>query len=145
MKIIVGVDGSESSARALAWCATNSKALGAEVVAAFAVDLPIYAASGFGFAPIPVPLPEVSESERERLHETITNEWCAPLAKAGVTVRSAVIDGSPPVALMAIAEKENADLVVVGRRGHGGFAELLLGSTAHHLSHHLDRPLVIVP
>lgn len=31
------------------------------------------------------------------------------------------------------------------RRGRGGFGKLLLGSTSHHLSHHLDRPLVIVP
>jgi nucleotide-binding universal stress UspA family protein len=145
MRIIVGVDGSEASSRALAWCATNAKALGAEVVAAFAVDLPIYAATGFGFAPIPAPLPELSESERERLHKRITDEWCASLKKAGVQFRTAVIDGSPAMAIMALADKEHADLVVVGRRGHGGFAELLLGSTAHHLSHHLDRPLVIVP
>lgn len=145
MKIIVGVDGSEASARAVGWCAANAKALGAEVIAAFAVDLPIYAASGFGFAPIPVPLPEVAEAERERLHETIKGDWCAQLAKAGVPFRGIVIDGSPAWALMALADKENASLVVVGRRGLGGFAELLLGSTSHHLSHHLDRPLVIVP
>jgi nucleotide-binding universal stress UspA family protein len=145
MKIIVGVDGSEASGRALEWCAAHAEALGAEVVAAFAIDLPIYAASGFGFAPIPVPFPEVTEAERERLHETINGDWCAPLTKAGVTFRGVVIDGSPAVALMALADKENADLVVVGRRGRGGFVELLLGSTTHHLSHHLDRPLVIVP
>jgi nucleotide-binding universal stress UspA family protein len=145
MKIIVGVDGSDSSARAVEWCAANAKAMGAEVIAAFAVDLPIYAASGFGFAPIPVPSPEVTEAERERLREQIEGEWCARLAKSGVPLHGVVIDGAPAFALMELAEKENADMVVVGRRGHGGFAELLLGSTAHHLSHHLDRPLVIVP
>jgi nucleotide-binding universal stress UspA family protein len=145
MKIIVGVDGSEASARAVEWCAAHAKALQAEVIAAFAVDLPIYAAGGFGFAPIPIPLPEVTEAERERLHETITDDWCARLAKAAVTFEGVVIDGSPAIALMELAEKENADLVVLGRRGRGGFAELLLGSTTHHLSHHLDRPLVIVP
>ena len=41
--------------------------------------------------------------------------------------------------------RRDADLVVTGKRGRGGFAELLLGSTSHVLSHHLDRPLVIVP
>jgi nucleotide-binding universal stress UspA family protein len=145
MRIIVGVDGSEPSARALGWCAANAKTLGAEVVAAFAIDLPIYAATGLGFAPIPVPFPAVTEAEREHLREKIMHDWCAPLAKAGVPFRGIVIDGSPAIAIMTLAEKENADLVVVGRRGCGGFAELLLGSTTHHLSHHLNRPLVIVP
>jgi nucleotide-binding universal stress UspA family protein len=56
-----------------------------------------------------------------------------------------VVDGEPAPALMEAARTEGAALVVTGRRGHGGFKALLLGSTSHHLSHHLDRPLVIVP
>jgi nucleotide-binding universal stress UspA family protein len=47
--------------------------------------------------------------------------------------------------LIEIARTEGAELVVTGRRGRGGFAELLLGSTSHQLTHHVDRPLVIVP
>jgi nucleotide-binding universal stress UspA family protein len=46
---------------------------------------------------------------------------------------------------MEFARKANADLIVTGRRGRGGFTELLLGSTSHALTHHADRPLVIVP
>jgi nucleotide-binding universal stress UspA family protein len=46
---------------------------------------------------------------------------------------------------MQAARSEGAELVVTGRHGRGGFAELVLGSTSHELSHHLDRPLVIVP
>ena len=141
MKIIVGVDGSPSSARALEWCAAHAPALGAEVVAVFSVELPVYSASGFGYLPIPTP----TEPDREALHDVIKDEWCAPLAKASVPFRAVVMDGSPAPAIIALAEKEGADLVVTGRRGRGGFAELLLGSTSHQLSHHLDRPLVIVP
>ena len=54
-------------------------------------------------------------------------------------------DSDPALAIMQAAKSEDADLVVTGRRGRGGFAELVLGSTSHVLTHHLDRPLVIVP
>jgi nucleotide-binding universal stress UspA family protein len=47
--------------------------------------------------------------------------------------------------IMKVAADVEADLVVVGRRGHGGFSELLLGSVPHALSHHCDVPVVIVP
>ena len=75
----------------------------------------------------------------------IERDWCAPLTKAHVAFRTVVTDGSPAAAIIAVAQHEQADLVVTGRRGLGGFKELLLGSTSHELSHHLDCPLVIVP
>jgi nucleotide-binding universal stress UspA family protein len=141
MKIIVGVDGSTSSARAVEWCAVHARALDAEVVAVFSIDLPVYGASGFGYLPIPTP----AEPDREELHDVMQREWCAPLSKASVPFRAVVMDGSAAPAIIALAEKEGADLVVTGRRGRGGFTELLLGSTSHQLSLHLNRPLVIVP
>jgi nucleotide-binding universal stress UspA family protein len=141
MKIIVGVDGSPSSGRAVEWCATYAGALKAEVVAVFSVELPVYGASGFGYLPIPVP----AEPDREALLEVVRDEWCAALKKADIPFRAVIMDGAPSPAIMALADDENADLVVTGRRGRGGFAELLLGSTSHQLSHHLNRPLVIVP
>jgi nucleotide-binding universal stress UspA family protein len=58
---------------------------------------------------------------------------------------SIVTDGPPASAIIAIAEEGQAGLVATGRRGLGGFVDLLLGSTTHHLAVHLDRPLLIVP
>jgi nucleotide-binding universal stress UspA family protein len=75
----------------------------------------------------------------------VTTQWCEPLAKAGVPYRVVLMDSDPALAIMQAAKTENADLVVAGRRGRGGFAELVLGSTTHVLTHHLDLPLVIVP
>jgi nucleotide-binding universal stress UspA family protein len=141
MKIIVGVDGSPESARAVEWCAAHAASMDAEVVAVHSIELPIYAASGFGAVPLPIP----TEPDREALREVVQSEWCAPMGNAKVRYRVVITEGAPAPAIMAIAEKEGADLVVSGRRGRGGFAELLLGSTSHQLSHHLDRPLVIVP
>ena len=141
MRIIVGVDGSPASTRALEWCAEQAPLLGAEVVVVFSIEIPVFAASGFGGVPLPPPV----EVDHDKVREVVETEWCAPLSKANVSFRTVVMDGPPASAIMALAEREGADLVVTGRRGRGGFAELLLGSTSHHLSHHLDRPLVIVP
>jgi nucleotide-binding universal stress UspA family protein len=141
MKIIVGVDGSASSNRAVEWVAQHALALDAEVVAVFAIEIPVFAASGFGYVPMPVPV----EPDRDALRKEIEQSWCAPLEQASVKFRVILMDGGPAPAIIEVAAHEDADLVVTGRRGRGGFAELLLGSTSHHLSHHIDRPLLIVP
>ena len=141
MLIIVGVDGSAPSARAVEWCASHAAELSAEVVVVHSIEMPAYAASAFGAVPLPVP----TEPDRDALRDLVEREWCSALTKAGVPFRVVLMDGPPAPAIIALAEKEAADLVVTGRRGRGGFAELLLGSTSHQLSHHVDRLLVIVP
>jgi nucleotide-binding universal stress UspA family protein len=55
-----------------------------------------------------------------------------------------VIEESPAFAIMRLADQEHADMIVVGRRGRGGFTELLLGSVSHQLVHHAKQPLVII-
>jgi nucleotide-binding universal stress UspA family protein len=140
-KIVLGIDGSDKASRAVAWCASHAQALDAEVVAVHAIDVPIIVTPMTSS----VPLPQFSEIDRDQLREVATTKWCAPLAAAGVPFRVVLRDDSPAVAIMETAEAEDADLVVVGRRGRGGFAELVLGSTSYALIHHLPRPLVIVP
>jgi nucleotide-binding universal stress UspA family protein len=139
--IVVGVDGSDSSRRAVEWCATQARALGAEVVAVHAVEMPVYAVPTMAY----VPVPPMSEEARDELLAVARDEWCSPLAQAGVAFRVVLQEGTPAVVIMETAKQEDAAFVVTGRRGRGGFAELLLGSTSHTLTHHLDRPLVIVP
>jgi len=141
MKIVVGVDGSESASRAVQWCATCAGPLGAEVVAVHAVDLPILVAPMSTY----VPIPAFTEVNRKELREVVTRDWCAPLAGASIPFRVVLLDGDPALVIIDVAKDENADLVVTGRRGRGGFAELVLGSTSYALTHHLNRPLVIVP
>jgi nucleotide-binding universal stress UspA family protein len=139
--IVVGVDGSEHSARAVEWCAAHAIALGAEVVAVHAVEIPVFATPGIGY----IPMPALTDTDRTALAAAVEREWCAPLAAAAVPFRVVILEGPPATVILDAARSEEADLVVTGRRGRGGFAELLLGSTSHQLSHHLDRPLVIVP
>jgi nucleotide-binding universal stress UspA family protein len=139
--IVVGVDGSEHARRAVEWCAKHARSLGADVVAVHVIETLAY----FGGRPPYVWLNDPSTKERESLQDHVEREWCKPLADAGAPFRVVVMDGHPATGLMDTARAEDAMLVVTGRRGLGGFKELLLGSTSHHLSHHIDRPLVIVP
>lgn len=141
MKIVVGADGSQGSARAIGWCAAHAAQLGAEVIVVHALEMPLFAASLDPLAPPPVWRPE----DRARIESVLRDEWCQPLAGASVPFRAEVIDGYPPKVLIDVAARERADLVVTGRRGLGGFKEMVLGSTSNHLSHHLGCALLIVP
>lgn len=139
--IVVAVDGSESSARAVQWTAEHAGRFEAEVVAVHALEEAVYAVPPtMGVAMIPL-----SPEARAELLDRVEREWCAPLTKAGVAFTATLVDGPPAAAVIHLAAERRADLVVVGRRGRGGFAELLLGSVSHQLAHHVGRPLVIVP
>jgi nucleotide-binding universal stress UspA family protein len=141
MKLLVGVDGSDASQRALEWCAQHARSLDAEVVVVHAVEQPVVVAPvTTGFV-----LPEFTPADREEIRRIVTDNWCTPLTAASVPFRVVLKEGGAALTIIQAAEAENADLVVAGRRGRGGFAELLLGSTSHALSHHLHRPLLIVP
>ncbi len=139
MKIVIGTDGSVYSQRALEWGAEFAARLGAEVVVVHALEMPVYTGA-FGYVAAPY-----TPDDRGAMHDLVVEKWCDPLARASVPFEARLVDGAAVPALLETARAEEADLVVVGRRGLGGFAELLLGSTSHQLSHHLGRPLLIVP
>ena len=60
----------------------------------------------------------------------------------GVEIERRVVEGAPGAVL--VEESRGADLLVVGSRGHGGFAGLLLGSVSQQCAHHAECPVVIV-
>lgn len=135
-RLVVGIDGSDNARRALDWAIVLARRFDAEIVAAHAVGL---LTSLHGGPPVP------SHSHLEELRTQFETEWCAPLAGSGVPHRMLCLDGPPVRVLLEVATQEDADMIVVGTRGAGGFAELLLGSTSHQLAEHASRPILIVP
>jgi nucleotide-binding universal stress UspA family protein len=139
-KILVGLDGSSGSARALAWAIELAKALDGEIVAVHVVELLTPSALGLGLAPIELP-----DNWVDDLRGRFENEWTAPLKQAGVRYRTIFETGAPGSTLIAIAREEHPDLIVTGSRGLGGFGELLLGSVSHQLVLHAQMPVVVIP
>jgi len=131
--IVVGVDGSEGSRCAVAWCAETVAAVATEVIAVHAEEPPATWVPHRG-----------SRSWREEAGER-SEEWVAPLRDAGIAVRTSYAEGDPVDALIAAAIGEQAGLLVVGSRGLGGITGLRLGSTALKVLHHGQLPVVMVP
>lgn len=144
--VVVGVDGSEASERALLWAAEFSAAAGARLVVALARTHP---AQVMSLAPGPVwPWPIVGSSDPQELEETVrllTDAVNATLpqdqtAEIDVVVR----DGSSAQALMDVATELDAELLVVGRRGLGGFKRLLLGSVSDECARYASCPVAVI-
>lgn len=134
--IIVGVDGSEDSERALEWAAALVEDSIGEVVAVHAMGLLTRLDDG---SVVP------SMGHRDHVVNLLEQRWCRPLIEASVAHRCMVVDGDPVTALLRTALEEGADLIVVGRRGAGGHAGLTLGSTSQQIVFQADRPVVVVP
>ena len=139
-RIVVGTDGSEGSDRALRWAVREAARRGAvlQVVHAWehAWD-PTLGGTRAGYDPA-----EVAAYERSRLDDAVERALAAT-EHHPPRIERTVVDDRPVAALTRLAQ--GADLLVVGTRGRGGFAELLLGSVSQQVVHHAPCPVVVVP
>lgn len=140
-RIVVGVDGSPGSLRALGWALEEGTARHARVEAVCvwhgsegdtALEIPNLADIHGG--------KRTTDSARERLAGAIAE---VTDAHRGVDVEARVLQGDPAQTLCNLGE--DADLLVVGSRGHGTFDGLLLGSVSSKCAHHSPGPMVIIP
>jgi nucleotide-binding universal stress UspA family protein len=134
-RIVVGVDGSNRSKDALRWAAREAEALKSEldVVMTWAPLNPD------AWVPHDTKAPDRLAPTRraiERIVRSVLGEH------PGVQVRARAVEG--PAAKTLLREAEDADLLVVGNRGHGGFAGLLLGSVSMQCVTHARCPVVVV-
>jgi nucleotide-binding universal stress UspA family protein len=140
-RIVVGVDGSDHSNAAVQWAARMAKGMNSEVIAVFAISPPMNFDTGFSAPNIPV---QFDEEWRLGMKKEFDEVWCKPLRDAGVRYRTMVGDGRAASVLVSTADDTDADLVLVGRRGRGGVAALLLGSVSHELVLHCKRPVLVI-
>lgn len=135
--IVVGVDGSQPAEAAIKFAAEEASLRSARLLAVCAWELPMvvspmgaYPAESFqGFQDS---AESIAQAAIARVKELQPNVVCEARA----------VEGQPAEVLLR--EAESADMIVVGSRGHGGFASLLLGSVSQQVVHHAPCPVVVV-
>jgi nucleotide-binding universal stress UspA family protein len=139
--IVVGVDGSPSSLEALRWAVDEARIRGDRLRLVHAWNaVPMTPLSSAPFVVIG-DLPELERSVAANAEHVLA----AALGEVDVSdleVEQRVVRGDAAGAILDAAQ--DADLLVVGSRGHGGFAGLLLGSVGHALVHHATCPVAII-
>ncbi|HUB42563.1 MAG TPA: universal stress protein [Streptosporangiaceae bacterium] len=133
-RIVVGVDGSAPSKAALTWAISQAKLTGAVVEAVIAWETP-------AFVGHPNLMPD---TDWEGLATRVLSDAVADVAGTAqpAGVKNKIMKGN--AAQVLVEESAGADLLVVGNRGFGGFAEALLGSTGQHCVHHATCPVVVI-
>jgi len=136
--IVVGVDGSPASRRALAWAIDEARLRDDEVVAVHAWTFPVALAPGGAFAMTPnVDFRADAVEFLEMAIRDVTG------GANDVTIKRQVVQGGAAPALLKASE--DADMLVIGSRGLGGFGGLMLGSVGQQCAHHAPCPVVIIP
>lgn len=148
-RILVSVDGSEPSKKALDYALDLAEELGAEVLILSVVPpvvLPI-----FSEEPGVTPIITARDIDRYnlKLRATFENVLSEALKRArsrkpDLKVSSKLVDGRPADKIVEVAEDEGFDLIIMGSRGLGGLREFFLGSTTKRVADHCTCPVLII-
>jgi nucleotide-binding universal stress UspA family protein len=138
-RIVVGIDGSPGSRAAFQWAVAEAAVRGAEIEAVLAYDFGL-AWIDVGSDAQPVFMEHAARNAQEKLHRVLAELLPEPRP---VVVNAVVVEGAPAQVLVEMAC--NAELLVVGSRGRGGFAGLLLGSVSQRCVERSPCPVVVVP
>lgn len=136
-KVVVGVDGSEASMNALRHAIDEARRRGAAVEIVHGWHVPYY---GDFTGVMPYPGQELASAAERVVKDALAS---VENEAQGVSITGRTVE-APPAYALTEAGKE-ADLIVVGRRGHGGFLGLLLGSVAQQVANHATCPVLLIP
>jgi nucleotide-binding universal stress UspA family protein len=132
-RIVVGVDGSEPSKEALRWALSQARLVGASLDAVTAWRYP----ASYGLAAVSGDL-DLEDEAKKALSQSLAEVGGDA---SGVEVRQVIGEGPPAEVLLDVAK--GADLLVVGSRGHGGFASAVLGSVSLACVLHATCPVLV--
>ena len=138
--IVVGVDHSPGAKAALVFANEEARLRGATLRAVHAWQYGYIGYTGpeGRVPPIGGNIDELHTAADAALEASVREA----LPDTDVEIELHAIQGAPAGVL--VEESRDADLLVVGSRGHGGFAQLLLGSVSQQCAHHAECPVVIV-
>ncbi|MGX7678907.1 universal stress protein [Jatrophihabitans sp. DSM 45814] len=132
--IVVGVDGSEPSRQALLWAVQYAALIGATVDTVISWSYPAV----YGIGAIATDWNPEAEA-RQTLADTVSSVLGE---KVPLTLTQSVREGN--AAQVLLDETKDAQMLVVGSRGHGGFAGLLLGSVSANCAEHAQCPVLVI-
>jgi nucleotide-binding universal stress UspA family protein len=135
--IVVGIDGSEASRDALRWAYDEARMRNAALRVVHVWVYPYLGPRTGVHEPR-----ELMEGDAATLLAGELEEFRAEVPDNEVPIETRLLEGSAADGL--VAESRDADLVVVGTRGRGGFSSLLLGSVSAEVAHHARCPVVLV-
>ncbi len=136
-QILVGVDGSEASLGAARLAAQIAVRFGARLTLACVVPTLLLPPDAYG-----LDVADVEQGNREFAQKVLADAL-GTLGEAGVRADTVVLSGPPAESLAEAARARGADLVVVGSRGRGAVARVLLGSVSDRLVHISPKPVLV--
>ena len=141
--IIVGVDGSDHSRLALAWALREAAQHHAPLTVMTVHPAPVRPATRIFWAEPDLPDNSYDPEFARRALQGFVDQVASGIVETmpEITVRVAMGDAAEEL----VKASRDADLLVVGSRGSGGFAKLLVGSVSSQVTHHAACPVVIVP
>ena len=135
-RVVVGYDGSEGARAALDWARQEARLRAVPLVVVHAWAMPFSPA----YAGLPVPELQVQEAAKQGARRVL--DEALSLLDDQAAVEALLVEGGAAAGLIGVVNAD--DILVVGSRGRGGFASLLLGSTGQQLAQHAPCPVVIV-
>lgn len=130
--IVVGFDGSEPSLAALRWAVDEARLRRGQV----------QVITVWHYPPVPSSVEDSGINDSFHTAKRFQDEGIQAVAIGGVDITGILVRGYPAPAL--IEASKDADILIVGSRGRGGFAGLLLGSVSTQVVHHAPCPVLIV-
>jgi len=146
VKVLVAVDGSEPSSRAVSFAAELLRGREVEVVLLHVVEEPGYVgvwADGLMTPEVVVTPPDIRE-ELERRAEGILETARGKMVERGLTPRTEIRWGNPAAEIIDETRAGDYDLVVLGTHGHGALRGFLMGSVSDRVARHAPCPVLLV-